>query len=681
MATRLATSVVAVTAVTVAVTSVVGVRSGMQATERLLEQRLASIRSAELFELTSLVESTRGIVAGLADSPMTADALDRFATSFAEVELPDRATLAEQRDEVAERVARDLVPALAAASARPVGPRDLVPETDVGVHLHHLVLQRIAEPDGELGPTLARDVDDPGGDSRWAAVHADLHPHYRTVAARLGADDLALVASDGTVVYSVEKAPDFATNLRIGPQSGGSLATTLRSFVTGGRDPVVTDLSAYEPALGRPTWFLAAPVVVDGELRGMVAIRLGVERLNEVLADGTGGDEGFGETGEVYLAGSDNRLRSDPRRFREAPGAYLTDAREASTLTDAEVDLARARGSTALLQRADGDVVGAAAGDGSTELLRRVDHLGRDSLMVATPFEVADLEWVIVAQLTHDEAARPVTDYRRLLLLVAAVVMALVTFGAVAWANRVVRPVRLVSERLRERRAGLAALADDPVPATTSRRHGCDEFQRLVDGFAAMDAQLLTRRHEIEVAHQEWLDVLRSLLPSSVADRIDEGDRSVFDRVPSATVAVVVLHGAELDAGADAVIATLDRIAERHGLERVKLVGDSCFVAVGHRQPVLDHARRAVVFARELVDELTEHHTVRPGVGVASGSVNVGLSGSAKLVYDVWGPTVAEAYALARRVAPGDVAWSDQTAERLPDDVRDRQLTDGGAHP
>jgi len=154
----------------------------MQATERLLEQRLASIRSAELFELTSLVESTRGIVAGLADSPMTADALDRFATSFAEVELPDRATLAEQRDEVAERVARDLVPALAAASARPVGPRDLVPETDVGVHLHHLVLQRIAEPDGELGPTLARDVDDPGGDSRWAAVHADLHPHYRTVA-------------------------------------------------------------------------------------------------------------------------------------------------------------------------------------------------------------------------------------------------------------------------------------------------------------------------------------------------------------------------------------------------------------------------------------------------------------------------------------------------------------------
>lgn len=682
VATRLAASVVGVTALTVAVTSIVGVQSGRQATDRLLEQRLASIRSAEAFELTSYVESTRGIVAGLAASPMTADSLERFATSFAEVEVPDRADLADQRDELADHLAAELVPVLSAASARPVGPRDLVPETDVGVHLHHLVLQAIVEPDGSLGATSPRDVDDPGGDSRWAALHADLHPHYRTVATRLGADDLTFVAIDGTVVYSVDKAPDFATNLRTGPYSGSTLATVFRTFAAGDRDPVVTDLAAYEPALGRPSWFVAAPVVTDGRLRGMVAARLGVAPLNEALADGAGGDGGFGETGEVYLAGGDGRLRSDPRGYREAPGAYLAAARDAATLSEAEIARVRTRGSTALLQRTDADLVGSATTGASpgasagatTDVVRRVDHLGRPAVMTAAPFDVAGLGWVIVAQITADEADRPVTDARRLLLVVAAIVMTLVTFGAVAWSNRVIRPVRLVSERLRERRSGgdTAAL-DVAVARSDARAHGCDEFRRLVDSFATMDSRLLARRHEIELAHREWLDVLRSLLPAAVAERIDEGDRSVFDRAPSASVAVIVLHGSEHGTRADAVIATIDRLAERHGLERVKLVGDSCYCAVGHQRPVLDHARRAVLFAQALVStvssELPDHGGIRPAVGVASGSMNVGLSGSVKLVYDVWGPTVGEAYSLARRAAPGEVVWSDATADRLPDDL------------
>lgn len=683
VATRLATTVVAVTAVSVAVTSAVGLHSAATASERLVEQRLSSLRSAELFEIMSLIERMSGAVSGLADSPMTVDSIDAFASAHAQVPLPDRSTLNAERGALTDHVRTALLPLLAASSSGPVGPRDLLPETDRGVHLQHLFL-----PD-EPGDRAA-DVDDPGGDSGWAAVHADLHPHHRSVAARLRVDDLYLVSADGDVVYSVEKAPDFATNLRSGPVSGRPLSTAFRGFRNGQRDAVVTDLWSYAPALGDPTWFIAAPVLDDGRFVGMVAVRLGVQRLNETLGDRSGtaadGAEGVGDSGEVYLLGADSLMRSDPRRYREAPGAYLDDAVDAGTLSTDDATLVRARRTTALVQRGDGDLVRAAAEE-PTETLRRTDHLGRDALMVAVTVEAAGPArvaptWTLVVQIDHREATAPMVDARRQLLLAVAVLMALVTFGAVAWANRLVHPVRVVSEHLRRSGAGDA---EQPGPLEIDGRidgridgmDTCDEFRRLVDGFAIMDTQLRERRERTRAAHDEWTSVLRSLVPPAVAARIDAGERSVFERVPSASVAVVVLRG-----GGSAVtdLALLDQVAERHGGERVKLVGDTCFLAVGHHRPVLDHARRAVTIAREFLEQTGSDHDHRPTVGVASGPLNVGLSGSAELVYDVWGTTAAEADALARRGRPGDLIVSDDVRARLPAELRDAlEPTGGGA--
>ena len=55
--------------------------------------------------------------------------------------------------------------------------------------------------------------------------------------------------------------------------------------------------------------------------------------------------------------------------------------------------------------------------------------------------------------------------------------------------------------------------------------------------------------------------------------------------------------------------------------------------------------------------------------GVASGPVTVGLTGTTRLVYDVWGTTVRRADQLARRAEPGMLLASDETAEKLPESV------------
>jgi class 3 adenylate cyclase len=102
------------------------------------------------------------------------------------------------------------------------------------------------------------------------------------------------------------------------------------------------------------------------------------------------------------------------------------------------------------------------------------------------------------------------------------------------------------------------------------------------------------------------------------------------------------------------------------------MVGDSCFVAIGHDRPLFDHAPRAVALATSVVAEVdrdVDGGGVRAAAGVATGRVDVGLGGASRLVYDIWGPTVTEAYATARSAEPGTVRVTATTATLLPAEV------------
>ena len=118
----------------------------------------------------------------------------------------------------------------------------------------------------------------------------------------------------------------------------------------------------------------------------------------------------------------------------------------------------------------------------------------------------------------------------------------------------------------------------------------------------------------------------------------------------------------------------LDDIAVDHGLDRIKAVGDSYFAVCGHDRPYIDHAPRAVAFAERVAEAVraagrASSAPLEVTVGVNTGPVMVGMSGGARLVYDVWGPTVTTAHDLARSARPGDIVVTDATRARLPDDI------------
>ncbi|MEM9713249.1 MAG: adenylate/guanylate cyclase domain-containing protein, partial [Actinomycetota bacterium] len=376
-------------------------------------------------------------------------------------------------------------------------------------------------------------------------------------------------------------------------------------------------------------------------------------------------------------------LRSDSRAFVEDRTGFRESVEAAGSVTADELRRIDAAGTTASIQRVDGASVDAAV-DADSELVRTVNYLGREVLSGADELGLEDLGWRIVSEIEVDELDEPAAELQRRFLIGIASAVVLLTFAAVAWANRTVRPIRLISDRLR-------LSGDDPIDGTLELPpRSPEEFVHLAEGFDRMQSALRVRRTAVASASAARLDVLRRLLPPAIARRVERGERQVLDVVPQASVVVLVVHGvgALVRPGASEddrrvlsqLLDEIDTLAEHHGIERVKLAGDAYFGACGIGRPYLDHAPRVVAFARATRDAVAALDSpLEIAAGSASGEVSVGLSGSAKLVYDAWGETTAAAHRLAKTARPGELLVSAATRALLPADVEatERDEIDG----
>ena len=119
-----------------------------------------------------------------------------------------------------------------------------------------------------------------------------------------------------------------------------------------------------------------------------------------------------------------------------------------------------------------------------------------------------------------------------------------------------------------------------------------------------------------------------------------------------------------------------DEIIERHGLEKIKTIGDAYMCAGGLPYPSEDHALKTLRAALEIVKFVKEcknkhdlniaHFEVR--IGVNSGPVVAGVVGSKKFAYDIWGDTVNIAARMESNSEPGKINISENTYALIKND-------------
>ena len=678
-ATRLAASVVAISLASLVVATLVGVTTGEDLADDLNEEHLQATVESASSDVQSELRGLQRTTVGLAASPQAAVSVELFDAAFDELgSMIDQGNYDEELEALTTAYRLNYLEPLRDAG-RDVQLRDITSTSPAATYLQY-------EYAIDLG-AAARPVtlDDAGDGSDWTEVHQRVHPVYREVVTRLDLIDLYLIEPDGTVVYSVSKGPDLGTNMRTGPYSGSVVANSFKRVAGSPDDGAFTsDLRFYDAVPGVPVGAVASPIIDESELAGVLVVTYDAARLTDlVTADESWEEGGLPETGDVYLFGVDGTTRTDPRAFLETPAQYL-DAAVAEGLIDDE-DRARIQsiGTTVLTQLVPDDT--ADAGVKGDEDVRSTSSItGTSVLSITVPMVSGSLEWFVVAEVDSQVASRGLDDFQELLIVGAAIFVVLLAFAAVAWANGIVRPIRHISDRIS--RHGRSEDVIEVPPQTSV------EIQQLASRLETMKNTLSSQQTAIAVAREERLDLLRSMLPPSVAQRILSGDVRSLDQAPAATVAVVVVLGlADLVRAAsgsadrefvDELLGELDNIALDHGLDRIKVVGDAYYAACGHDRPYIDHAPRSIGFAVDAMSYITELETDVPlafAIGVHSGPVTTGMAGGASLVYDVWGTTVSRAHRLARQANGGEIRMSAASRSLLPESVTTETI-DGDAY-
>ena len=174
--------------------------------------------------------------------------------------------------------------------------------------------------------------------------------------------------------------------------------------------------------------------------------------------------------------------------------------------------------------------------------------------------------------------------------------------------------------------------------------------------------------------------LLTNILPGSIAERLKAASRTIADHLDAASIvfADVVeftplsdrLPPAEVVGILDRLFSRFDALVDRHGLEKIKTIGDCYMAAAGVPDPTPDHASRAARLALDMRDEaaasgIVDGHHLELRIGMNSGPVVAGVIGSKRFLYDLWGDSVNTASRMESQGTPGQIQITRATYELL----------------
>jgi len=184
---------------------------------------------------------------------------------------------------------------------------------------------------------------------------------------------------------------------------------------------------------------------------------------------------------------------------------------------------------------------------------------------------------------------------------------------------------------------------------------------------------------QIEFEKERADTLLHAILPRQVVKRLADGEKVIADRIDMATIVFAdIVNFTEFAARTPAIVlvqrlgelfSRFDELADQHGVEKIKTIGDAYMAAAGLPDPRPDHAQAAVAFARAMLAETCQMTGPEPPlklrIGINSGPVIAGLIGRKRFVYDVWGHTVNIASRMESCGMPGRIQISQSTFEAL----------------
>ena len=292
--------------------------------------------------------------------------------------------------------------------------------------------------------------------SRYSKLHAAFHPQLQHFLETFGYYDIFIVdPKSGHVVYSVFKELDFATSLLDGPYANSGIGEAFRAAAAATDTKFVhlTDFGSYLPSYSDPASFISTPIFDGNQKVGVLIFQIPADALNAIMtSDNEWQRVGLGESGETYLVGADELMRSTSRFLVETPEVYLEVMRNAG-VDSGTLAVIEAKQISSLLQPADTlGVDNALKGETGFDIFP--DYRGIRVLSAYTKLDVPGLNWAIMSEMDEEEAFAPASYLSQTLLIssitVAGAMLGLAVLLGWWFTGRLTNPIRQLEKEIGE---------------------------------------------------------------------------------------------------------------------------------------------------------------------------------------------------------------------------------------
>ncbi|CBN54789.1 MULTISPECIES: adenylate/guanylate cyclase domain-containing protein [Kamptonema] len=199
-------------------------------------------------------------------------------------------------------------------------------------------------------------------------------------------------------------------------------------------------------------------------------------------------------------------------------------------------------------------------------------------------------------------------------------------------------------------------------------------------------AEDITERKQAEealrIAQEQSERLLLNILPKTIADKLKQNQSAIAEQFEEATILFADIVGftplsartppIELVSLLNHIFSTFDELAELHGLEKIKTIGDAYMVAGGLPVPMEFHAEAVAQMALDMQTAIARFQAEKGQpfqirIGINTGAVVAGVIGIKKFIYDLWGNTVNIASRMESQGIPGRIQVTNATYKRLKD--------------
>jgi adenylate cyclase len=236
-----------------------------------------------------------------------------------------------------------------------------------------------------------------------------------------------------------------------------------------------------------------------------------------------------------------------------------------------------------------------------------------------------------------------------------------------------------------EKKEAVAKVEQEKKDELTAKELQRQKMMRngFLGGFAVMvlfAGVFLKQRNHIKEGKKQSDELLLNILPAEVAEELKAKGRAEAKLIEEVTVLFTDFKGftqlseklspRALVAEINDCFSAFDHIMQKHGVEKIKTIGDAYMAAGGLPTPNKTHAEDVVKAAVEIQEYMRKHKAEKEKrgelffeirIGVHTGPVVAGIVGVKKFQYDIWGDTVNTASRMESGGSEGKVNISEST--------------------